>query len=168
MNKLANRIVFLIMGFIAGLLFSGIVISISSGNMMLKEMKSPFDFNKTVETIENKINNKEGWHVVQTIDQQYEIEKYTSKKIAKIKIIQYCNANFSQQMLNSDSRLKMGSMMPKTFAVYEKTNGGVYVSTANGAIMGKLFDSETETIIEKVSLEVEDILSFMNFKFNVF
>jgi hypothetical protein len=34
--------------------------------------------------------------------------------------------------------------------------------------MGKLFGGETETLIEEVSLEVEEMLRFMNFKFTVF
>jgi len=52
--------------------------------------------------------------------------------------------------------------------VYEKADGQVYVSTANGAVMGKLFGGETENLIEKVSLEVEEMLRFMNFKFSLF
>jgi uncharacterized protein (DUF302 family) len=71
-------------------------------------------------------------------------------------------------MLMDDNRKTMGAMMPKAFAVYEKTDGQVYVATSNGAVMGKLFGGETESLIEKVSLEVEDMLRFMNFKFSVF
>lgn len=58
--------------------------------------------------------------------------------------------------------------MPKTFAVYEKSDGTVYVSTMNGAVMGKMFGGEIENIIEKVSLEVEDMMRFMNLKFTLF
>jgi hypothetical protein len=56
----------------------------------------------------------------------------------------------------------------EAFAVYEKADGQVYVATSNGAVMGKLFGGETETLIEIVSLEVEEMLRFMNFKFTVF
>jgi 2C-methyl-D-erythritol 2,4-cyclodiphosphate synthase len=62
----------------------------------------------------------------------------------------------------------MGNMMPKTFAVYEKSDGQVFISTMNGAIMGKLFGGEIEEIIEEVSLEVEDMMRFINLKFTLF
>ena len=71
-------------------------------------------------------------------------------------------------MLSADERKKIGNMMPKTFAVYEKSDGQVYVSTMNGAVMGKLFGGEIERIIEEVSLEVEDMMRFINLKFTLF
>jgi len=165
-----NILVFvtLIMGFLAGIIFSGIVINISSGEMMIKEMKSPYDFEKTVSTITERINNKEGWHVVAVIDQNQSVKDFGGKEIGKFDIIQYCSGKYSSEMLSADERKKTGIMMPKSFAVYEKSNGQVYVSTMNGTVMGKIFGGETEKIIEKVSLEVEDIMRFINLKFTLF
>jgi hypothetical protein len=59
-------------------------------------------------------------------------------------------------------------MMPKAFAVYEKSDGQVYLATSNGMVMGKLFGGETEELIEDVSVDVEKMLRFMNFKFTIF
>lgn len=70
-------------------------------------------------------------------------------------------------MWSSDDRKPIGAMMPKAFAVYKKLDVQVYLATSNGAIMGKLFGGETESFIEKVSLEIEGILRFMNLKFSV-
>lgn len=61
-------IVSLIFGFLAGIIFTGITISISSGEMMVKEFKSPYDFNKTIQIMQERINGKEGWHVTEIID----------------------------------------------------------------------------------------------------
>ncbi len=160
-------IVSLFIGVLAGVVFTGAAINVSAGKMMIKEMKSPYDFNKTVSIITERINSKPGWHVVSVIDQNKEVQLNGGKPIGNFSIIQYCNGKFSSEMLKADERKKIGTMMPKTFAVYEKSDGQVYVATANGAVMGKLFDSGTEAIIEKGSLEVEDILRFMNFKFSV-
>jgi len=168
MKKNILVIVTLIMGFLAGIIFSGIVINISSGEMMIKEMKSPYDFEKTVSTITERINNKEGWHVVAVIDQNQSVKDFGGKEIGKFDIIQYCSGKYSSEMLSADERKKTGIMMPKSFAVYEKSNGQVYVSTMNGTVMGKIFGGETEKIIEKVSLEVEDIMRFINLKFTLF
>ncbi len=161
-------LVFTIFGFFAGIVFTGIAINASAGKMMLKEMKSPYDYEKTVETIVNRVNLMPEWHTVTVYDMNKEVMENGGKAIGKYSIIKYCSGKYASEMLMSDDRKPMGAMMPKAFAVYEKSDGQVYVSTANGAVMGKLFGGETENLIEKVSLEVEEMLRFMNFKFSLF
>ncbi len=168
MKTKARTTVHIIFGFIAGIIFSGVVISISSGEMMVKEMKSPYDFNKTVNVISDRINAKEGWHVTDVIDQNKEVTENGGYPIGNYKIIKYCSGSYSAEMLSEDDRKKIGNMMPKTFAVYEKLDGQVFVSTMNGAVMGKIFGGEIERIIEEVSLEVEDMMRFINLKFSLF
>ena len=168
MKRKARTIVYIIFGFIAGIIFSGVVINISSGEMMVKEMRSPYDFEKTVSVMSDRINAKEGWHVTGIIDQNEEVTLNGGYDIGNFKIIKYCSGKYSADMLSADERKKIGNMMPKTFAVYEKSNGQVYVSTMNGAVMGKIFGGEIERIIEEVSLEVEDMMRFINLKFTLF
>jgi len=158
----------IIFGIIIGIVFSGIVISISSGKMMVKEMKSPYDFDKTVEVMAAQINGKPGWHVTDIIDQNKEVSENGGSPIGNYKIIKYCHGGYSSQVLIEDDLKQMGNMMPKTFAVYEKTNGQVFISTMNGAVMGKIFGGEFEKIIEEVSLEVEDMMRFINLKYTLF
>ncbi len=161
-------IISIIFGFIIGILFAGIAISVSSGEMMIKEFKSPYNFEKTVTVMTNRINNKEGWHVTNIIDQNKEVTNHGGTPIGNFKIIKYCHGGYSGRMLKVDSRKKIGNMMPKSFAVYEKSDGKVFVSTMNGAIMGKLFGGEVEKIIEQVSLEVEDMMRFIHLKYTLF
>jgi len=160
-------IVFMIFGFLLGVVFTGITISYSAGEMMIKEIKSPYDYEKTIETIATRLDNAEAWHVVEIYDMNEEVIENGGDPIGKLTIIKYCSGTYASEMLGSDDIKKIAAMMPKAFAVYEKENGEVYVSTANGAVMGKLFGGETEEIIERVSLEIEQVLSFMNFKFSV-
>lgn len=161
-------IVSVLIGFLIGILFSGIAISVSSKEMLVKEFKSPYDFNKTVEVMEARINNADGWHVTEIIDQNKEVQANGGFDIGNFKIIKYCHGGYSSEMLKADDRKKMGNMMPKTFAVYEKSDGQVFVSTMNGGIMGKLFGGEIEKIIEEVSLEVEGMMRFINLKYTLF
>ncbi len=157
----------LCLGFLVGILFAGIAMSLSAGHLMITEVKSPYDHAKTVAMITTNIPLQTGWHVVSVIDQQKEIADHGGPHIAPFSIIKYCNGPVAGEMLSADGRKKLGAMMPKAIAVYEKSDGQVYVSTANGAIMGKLFGGETERIIERVSLDVEIMLRFLNFKFSV-
>ncbi|MCF8298007.1 MAG: DUF302 domain-containing protein [Saprospiraceae bacterium] len=161
-------IIMLIFGFIAGVIFSGVVVSVSSGEMMVKEFVSPYDFDKTVEVMTERINSKEGWHVTGIIDQNKEVIENGGYAIGNFKIIKYCHGGYSARMLKADDRKKIGNMMPKSFAVYEKSTGEVFVSTMNGAVMGKIFGGEIEVIIEEVSLEVEDMMRFINLKYTLF
>jgi len=168
MKKRIIIIVSVLIGFLVGVIFSGIVISISSGEMLVREFKSPYDFEKTVEVMANQINNAEGWKVTDIIDQNQVIINTGGSSIGNYKIIKYCSGKYSGRMLKVDDQKKMGNMMPKTFAVYEKSNGQVYVSTMNGAVMGKFFGGEVEKIIEEVSLEVEGMMGFINLKYSMF
>jgi uncharacterized protein (DUF302 family) len=158
----------LIIGIFIGIGFTAITLNLSTGKMMLKEIRSPYHFEKTVEVLTNRINSQPGWHVVQIIDQNSAVQEGGGKEIGNFKIIQYCHGEYSSEMLGKDDRKKIGAMMPKTFAVYEKANGQIFIATANGMVMGKLFGGETEELIEKVSLEIENVLSFVHFKFSVF
>ncbi|MBN2486845.1 MAG: DUF302 domain-containing protein [Bacteroidales bacterium] len=168
MKTKLTALVFTIFGILVGIVFTGITLNLSAGKMMVKEMKSPYGYEKTIETIVERINAMPEWHVVTVYDMNSEVTKYGGKPIGKYSIIKYCSGKYASEMLIADDRKTMGAMMPKAFAVYEKTDGQVYVATSNGAVMGKLFGGETETLIEKVSLEVEGILRFLNFKYSLF
>ena len=161
-------VVTLTLGFILGIIFAGIVVSVSSKNMMIKELKSPYDFDKTVEVLVERINNADGWIVTDVIDQNEAVLSNGGESIGNFKIVKYCSGEFSSRMLKADDRKKIGNMMPKSFAIYEKSDGQVFVSTMNGAVMGKILGGETEDIIEEVGLEVEGMMRFINLKFTLF
>jgi len=161
-------IVSLIFGFIIGVIFTAVTINVSAKEMLVKEFKSPYDFDKTVQVMTDRINNKKGWHVTNVIDQNKAVSENGGFPIGNFKIIKYCHGGFSADMLQADDRKKIGAMMPKSFAVYQKSDGQVYVSTMNGAVIGKLFGGVEEKIIEESSLEIEDIMRFINLKFTLF
>lgn len=161
-------IVSLVLGFILGIIFAGVVVSISSKNMMIKELKSPYDFDKTVEVMAERINAAEGWIVTDIIDQNASVMDNGGESIGNFKIIKYCHGAYSSRMLKTDDRKKIGNMMPKSFAIYQKSDGQVFVSTMNGAVMGKILGGETEDIIEEVGLEVEGMMRFINLKYTLF
>ncbi len=161
-------IVSLIFGILIGVIFTAITINISAKPMLVKEFKSPYDFEKTVSVITDRINNKKGWHVTNVIDQNKAVSENGGFPIGNFKIIKYCHGAYSAEMLKTDDRKKIGVMMPKSFAVYQKSDGQVYVSTMNGAVIGKLFGGVEEKIIEESSLEIEDIMRFINLKFTLY
>ena len=162
------KIVYSVLGFIGGVIFTAIVLNISVGNMMVKEFKSPYDFDKTVDVMIKRINEKNGWHVTNVIDQNHEVTVNGGFPIGNFKIVKYCHGGYSAKVLKPDENKKFGNMMPKSFAIYEKSDGSIYVSTMNGAIMGKMFGGEFEKIIEEVSVEVESMMRFINLKYTLY
>lgn len=163
----------LLVGIILGVVFSffiiGIVFKSAAPSMFFKEVKSTYSIEKTVNLITTRINNKEGWHVTDVIDQQKEIIAGGAQDVGKVKIIKFCNAKYSAKMLSSDESRFMAVKMPLSIAVYENSNGNVMISLMNGYLMARLFSSSREgDIMEMVVKDMEEILGFLHFRFNTF
>lgn len=167
MNKILVALVAVVSLFVGAVVGSFFIQNFAKQALIL-EHKSPYDYNKTVETIVARINAKDGWKVISLIDQADEVRKGGGKDPGKVAIIKYCNSKFASRMLSADDRKKMAVSMPISIAVYEKSSGECVVSVNNGVLMSKIYGGETEAIIEEVSKEVEEILSFMAFKFTRF
>lgn len=167
MNKVLVTLIAVVSLFV-GAVVGAFFIQNFSKQALIIEHKSPYDYNKTVETVINRINAKEGWRVISVIDQAEEIRKGGGADVGKVTIIKYCNAKFAGRMLSADDRKKMAVSMPISIAIYEKSSGECVVSVSNGVLMSKIYGGETEKIIEEVSKDVEEILGFMSFKFTRF
>lgn len=153
---------------LTGVVITGLALQLSAKNALILEIKSPYDYNKTVAVIKERIMTKSGWHLADAIDQQGEILAGGGPNVGPVTIIKYCNAHFAGRMLGTDERKKMAVAMPISIAVYDKSTGETYISLNNGYLTSKLYGGETEEIIEEVSRDVEEILSFAQFKYTRF
>ncbi len=172
MNKLS-----VLVGIALGVVFSafafGMAFKIAAPTMFFKEVKSTYDFEKTVDLIASRINKKEGWRVTTIIDQQKEVLEHGGVDVGKVKIIKFCNGKLSGEMLNADESKFMATKMPLSISVYEKSDGrviiGVIIGLSNGYLMARLFAGTHEgEIMEKVVTDMESILNFMHFRFTIF
>jgi uncharacterized protein (DUF302 family) len=167
-NKL-GILVGLILGVVLSLFVTGLAFKIAAPTMFFKEVVSTHDFDKTVELINSRINKQEGWHVTEIIDQQKEIIELGGADVGKVKIIKFCNAKLSAEMLGHDESKYMAAKMPLSIAVYEKEDGRVTIGMMNGYIMARLFSGTKEGLVmEKVVLDMEEILAFLHFRFSMF
>jgi len=167
-NKLA-----IFVGIALGLVFSifvvGIAFKVAAPTMFFKEVKSSYDFDKTVALLESRINAKDGWHVTTIIDQQKEVLEFSGTDVGKVKIIKFCNGKLSAEMLKADESKFMATKMPLSISVYEKSDGRVVIGLMNGYIMARLFSGTREgDVMEKVITDMESILSFTHFRFTLF
>ncbi len=168
MNKLS-----VLVGVVLGVVFSafvfGIAFKVAAPTIFFKEISSTKDFDKTVEIITNRINKQSGWHVTNIINQRKEVLDYGGEDVGRVKIIKFCNAKLSGEMLSADSSKFMATKMPLSISVYEKSDGRVVIGLMNGYVMARLFAGTPEgDIMQKVVKDMEEILSFIHFRFTIF
>ena len=163
--------------FIAGL-FLGLVVAafiipfgfkLAFKNMLFKEVPSSLGFEKTVSLISNRINNQNGWHVTGVINQEQELLNNGGTEVGKVKIIKFCNGKLSSKMLKNDDRKYMSVKMPLSISVYEKSDGKVYIGLMNGYLMARMFSGSAEgDVMESVVKDIENVMSFLHFRYTIF
>ena len=159
----------MILGLVLGLFVTGLAFKVAAPTMFFKEVSVPHDFDKTVRILQTRINNQEGWHVTDVIDQQKEVLDNGGEDVGKVKIIKFCNGKLSGIMLNDDGSKFMAAKMPLSIAVYEKSDGRVTIGLMNGYIMARLFAGTREgEIMEDVVTDMEEIMNFLHFRFTIF
>ncbi|GAB6035030.1 DUF302 domain-containing protein [Galenea microaerophila] len=163
----------LIAGLILGIVIAIFIIpfgyKLAFKEMLFKEVPSPFGLEKTVSLLTDRINHKDGWHVTEVIDQEQEILKYGGSDVGKVKIIKFCNAKLSSKMLAADDRKYMSVKMPLSISVYEKSDGKVYIGLMNGYLMSRMFSGTAEgEVMESVVKDMEEIMSFLHFRYTIF
>ncbi len=169
MNSKLSVLVGVALGLVLSLFVTGIAFKVAAPTMFFKEIKSAYDFDKTVELISTRINAKDGWHVTTIIDQQKEVLDNGGQDVGKVKIIKFCNGKLSGEMLMADESKFMATKMPLSISVYEKSDGRVVIGLMNGYIMARLFSATREgEIMERVVKDMESILSFTHFRFTIF
>lgn len=158
-----------IIGLVFGGIFAGMVFKFAAPNVLFKEVRVNYSFDKTVDLIVKRLNAQEGWHVTNVIDQQKEIIDHGGVDVGKVKIIKFCNGKLSGEMLSDDARKFMSVKMPLSIAVYEKTDGRVIINLANGYVMARLFKGRPEgEIMQRVVKDMEEVLGFIHYRFTIF
>ncbi|WP_456471098.1 DUF302 domain-containing protein [Caminibacter sp.] len=159
----------IILGFVVAVFIIPLMFKIAAEDMLFKQVKSPYDFEKTVQVLVNRINKQPGWHIVSVINQEEEIKKYGGPDVGPVKIIKFCNAKYAGEMLKDDRTKFMAVKMPLSIAVYEDSMGRVYISLMNGYLLTRMLSLTPESkIMEKVVRDIQNILSFVHFRYSIF
>jgi len=169
MNTKLTILIGMALGIVLSAFVFGLAFKVAAPTMFFKEITSTNDFDKTVRIITTNINKQDGWHVTTIIDQQKEVLDNGGNDVGKVKIIKFCNGALSGEMLSADSSKFMATKMPLSISVYEKSDGRVVIGLMNGYIMARLFSGTREgEIMQKVIKDMEEILSFVHFRFSIF
>ena len=158
-----------ILGFVVAMFLVPYFFKISAEDMLFKQIKSPYNFEKTVNILTQRIAHQPGWHVVTVINQEEEIKKYGGPDVGKVAIIKFCNAKLAGEMLSDDDTKFMAVKMPLSIAVYENSNGEVFISLMNGYLLTRMLSGTKEAkIMEQVVRDIQNILGFVHFRYSIF
>jgi uncharacterized protein (DUF302 family) len=124
---------------------------------MLLESSSKFDFNTTVEKISAAVAES-GWKMPATIDLQNTIRNF-GKEILPVKVLEICHPKHSSRLLELDNERIVSTFMPCRISVYEKSDGKVYISRLNAAVLSKAFGGLVEEVMSGANDEMEMMIS---------
>lgn len=137
--------------------------SVHAATEMIIEVESPLGFEETIEKI--KSNARElGWKVPKSWkkDFQKNLLRVTKEDVGRNLVFSMCQPWEAVKLLKHDKYKKFFSMMPCSFAVYEKSDGKVYASFMNIQMLGQMYqgEKEIEDLVNKLGPEMQKMVEF--------
>jgi uncharacterized protein (DUF302 family) len=130
------------------------------GNMkneqMLIESCSHYDFEKTTEKLNEAIITA-GWKIPAIHDLQNTIKNF-GKDILPVKVFETCHPKHSSRLLELDNERIVSTFMPCRISVYEKSDGKVYISRINAALLSKSFGGIIEEVMTLANNDMEGMI----------
>ena len=127
--------------------------------MMLQELKSPYDLDKTVETIsQNAIDA--GWVVSDVKPLHKAVKKHGGKPVLPVMLVNLCQADHASNILSVDADRKLSVMMPCTISVYTKQDGKTYIGYMNAGLMGAMFGGNVAKVMGEVAEQQRSFIAF--------
>ena len=149
-----------IVGFIAGVVVSGIIGWNVMPGMMIKEVKSPYSVKETVEKIHKKAKAT-GWKVPRVWDLYKSVNKGLGEdKLGPVVLIDLCSAEHAYNVLKHDENKVVSVFMPCTISIYEKTDKSVWVGYVNAPLLGGMFGGSVAETMEVVGPEQRALFDF--------
>lgn len=151
-----NKIISLVIAAAVSVLLAGC----SMGHMMIHEKKSPYEYEKTIATIQENAK-AEGWIIPKVYDFQQSMIKHNQPDPGRITVLKLCQPEIASRMLAKDEQKYVSVMMPCSVSVYEKADGNTYVASMNMGLMSKLMGAGVGPILKDVAEQDKKILEFL-------
>ena len=130
-----------VVGFIAGIIFVGIVGFNMADKMMLREVESPYGVEETAARIQRNIQElapEKGWSLSGLRNPAKAVAK-AGGNVPPVLLVEACSTKYSGPMLKNDATRILSILMPCTITVYKKDDGKTYIGLMNAGLMGKMF-----------------------------
>lgn len=154
----------IILGFIAGVLFTAIIGWFMMPSLMFKETVSPYGFEETIARIQHNIADnpelkEKGWSLSGLRNPAKAVEM-EGGNVLPVMMIEACSTEYSKPILKTDERRYLSILMPCKVSVYKKNDGKVYIGTMNAGLMGKMFGPLVGEIMGHVAEDQKKFLEF--------
>jgi uncharacterized protein (DUF302 family) len=135
-RKSGTVAVSLVVGFVMGVVVTGLAGWVAMPGMMIVTEPSRLGFDETVSTLGQAIT-EQGWISPGTTDMQASLAKHGYEFPHRVKIINLCHPEYASDVLTTDRHI--ACLMPCSIAVWEGDDANVYISKMNTGLMGKMF-----------------------------
>jgi len=128
--------------FILGLVLGAVVVAggivWKGSSLAVHEVVSPSTVEETVARI-TKAAEGEGWKVLGVRKLHESIKQGAGIEVLPVHVVELCHPAHAGKILKEDAARPVSVFMPCSIAVYEKTDGKVYVASTNAALLGRVF-----------------------------
>ena len=150
----------LIGGFVAGIFVTALLGWNLGGDLMFKEISSPFGMEETVARIQQNIEaTGNGWSLSGLRNPGKAVEADGGNTLP-VMMIEACSTKYSGPILKEDTVRFLSILMPCKISVYKKNDGKVYIGKMNAALLGPMFGPLVGDIMKKVAADQEKFLTF--------
>ncbi len=149
-----------IIGLVAGLILMAVIGFYSLPGLMMLEDRSRYDdFDTTVEQFEQKVRDA-GWSILTVHDMQETLRDH-GHEVLSVKIFELCSARYSAEILELDDERIVAPLMPCRIAIYEKSNGNIYISRMDSELLARPFGGVIKDVMQVAAVEIEDVIQQM-------
>jgi len=127
---------------------------------VLIEVQSPIGFDETIAKLKSNAK-KLGWKVPKKWAKNFQknLKHVTKVDVGRNLVIEMCEPYAAVKLLVHDKYKKFLAMMPCSVAVYEKSDGKVYISMMNMRSLSKLFPGkEVEELVDELAPQMDQML----------
>ncbi len=145
-----------IAGIITGILISLALVFIMAPKLLFTVSESKYDFETTKAMVESGTAAQQ-W----SMPHQYNLQATMAKHgftVNPVQVFSICKPDIAVRILSEDSKQHISAMMPCRIAVYQKSDGKVYVSRMNANLLSKLLGSDVSAVMGDAGTGSEKIL----------
>lgn len=151
-----KQFLFLIIGVVLGLILTMTLMWMNAESIMLLEDASKYGFDESIEVFERAVQEK-GWKIPVIHDLQETMENF-GYDVRRVKVFELCHPDHAYKILSRDEERVVSALMPCRVAIYERSDGKVYVSRMNSGLMGKMMSGVVPEVMGIASEETEEII----------
>lgn len=127
-------------GLTSGVLLTAILTWLALPSLMILTHESRLSVDDTIAEL-TRVAQETGWGVPKIYDMQGSLAAKGYANAGPMKIMSLCQPHHAHQVLAQDENKRLASIMPCRFGVYQTSDGKVYISGMNIALMSRMFGS---------------------------